>query len=121
MGLDAAATHFAVHDDLILAVLCLHPRRELAEGNEFRAEGFEIANLPFVRVTHIDERQRFAAIQLLLETADRDFPARRLCCLLRNGVTPPNCSSTCDMESPLLNAHPCSPCPCYMLARFLNC
>jgi hypothetical protein len=56
VGVSTVATHLAVHDNVVLAVQPRHPRRELAQGDELRTVGFEIANPPFVRVAHVPRR-----------------------------------------------------------------
>ena len=77
VGLSAAATHLAVHDDVVLAVQLIHPRRELTEWDELRAVRFEITDLPFVQVAHVDDGERLAAIQFCLQIGDGDFPVSR--------------------------------------------
>ena len=72
--LRTAAAHLAMHDDVIRRADFIEAVWEFAEWNETRAVAGEIGDLPFVRLTHVDNRDVLPMIEFVLQLGGRDLP-----------------------------------------------
>src|SRR5690349_16286319 len=63
-----------MHDDVVCRIDLAEALWELANWDQACAVAGEIGNLPFIRLTHVNNRDLLSAVEFVLELSWRDLP-----------------------------------------------
>src|SRR5713101_1279701 len=78
--LRTASAHLAMHDDVVRRADVIEAVWEFAEWDETRAVAGEIGDLPFIRLTHVNNGDVLLVIEFVLQLGWRDLPVSDYFC-----------------------------------------